>query len=194
MSGSSRQTASRFSSHAATCWRRCHTGVTATRCNTLQHTATHTCSCSKLLSTKPWGDTATRCNTLQHASTHCNTLQHTPAHAATSWRRSHTGDTATSCNTLQHTATHCNTHLLIKKGSKLLATKPYWRHCNTLQHAATRCNHLQHTPSHATSCWRRSHTGDTTTHCNTLQHTATHCNTHLPMKKGSKLLATRPYR
>ena len=32
--------------------------ITATHCNTLQHTATH-------------------CNTLQHTATHCNTLQHT---------------------------------------------------------------------------------------------------------------------
>ena len=56
--------------------------VTATHCNTLQHTATH---CT------------THCSTLQHTETHCNTLQHTAQH------------TAAHCNTLQHTATHCDT-------------------------------------------------------------------------------------
>jgi len=53
---------------------------TATRCDTLQHTAT-----------------------LQHAASHCNTLQHNASHSNTLQR------TATHCITLQHTATHCNT-------------------------------------------------------------------------------------
>jgi len=44
--------------------------LTATHCNTLQHTATHF-----ILSL-----TATHCNTLQHTATHCNTLQHTWFH------------------------------------------------------------------------------------------------------------------
>ena len=42
--------------------------ITATYCNTLQHTATH---CNTLQ------HTATHCNTLQHTATHCDTLQHT---------------------------------------------------------------------------------------------------------------------
>ena len=61
-------------------WRRdCRWRLTATHCNTLQHTATH---CNTLQ------HTATHCNTLQHAATHCSALQHT----------------ATHCNTLQRTA------------------------------------------------------------------------------------------
>jgi len=40
--------------------------VTATHCNTLQHTATH---CSTLQ------HTATHCSTLQYTASHCNTLQ-----------------------------------------------------------------------------------------------------------------------
>jgi len=107
--------------------------LTATHCNTLQHTATH-------------------CNTLQNAATHlhqrklnsgglfckqkqkkifskvsslltaihCNTLHHTVTH----------------CNALQHTATHCN-------ALQCTAT-----HCNTLQRTATHCNTRQHTATH----------------------------------------------
>ena len=89
--------------------------VTATHCNTLQHTATH-------------------CNTLQHTATHCNTLQHTATHRGKKGQfhldaffcipfqymiYSHCNTlqhTATHCNTLQHTATHCSTpqHTLIR--------------------------------------------------------------------------------
>ena len=61
---------------------------TATHCNTLQHTATHRLTHPLLQ------HTATHCNTLQHTVTHCNTLQHTATHR----------------NTLQHTATHHLTH------------------------------------------------------------------------------------
>jgi len=57
----------------------------ATRCNTLQHTATH-CNTRKYSN-----DRAARCNTLQHTATHCNT-------------RKYSNDRATRCNTLQHTA------------------------------------------------------------------------------------------
>jgi len=62
-----------------------------TRCNTLQHTPTHS-------------------NTLFLSSTHCNTLQHT-----TYWYNymalleTIVICRGTHCNTLQHTATHCNT-------------------------------------------------------------------------------------
>ena len=58
--------------------RHIHRGLTATHCNTLQHTAT-------------------QCNTLQHTATHCNSLQHTATHCNTLQR------TATHCNSLQHT-------------------------------------------------------------------------------------------
>ena len=50
--------------------------ITATHCNTLQHTATH-------------------CNTLQHTAAHCYTLQHTATRSA-----------FTHCDTLQRPATH----------------------------------------------------------------------------------------
>jgi len=53
--------------------------LTATHCNTLQHTATY-------------------CNKLQHTTTHCTTLHHTAPHYTT---LHHT--------TLHHTPTHCNT-------------------------------------------------------------------------------------
>ena len=62
--------------------RRLSLKVTATQCNTLQHTAT---CCNMLHYTLQ--HTATQCNILWRTATHCNTLQHT----------------ATHCNTLQHT-------------------------------------------------------------------------------------------
>ena len=46
--------------------------MTATHCNTRQHTATHG-------NTRQ--HTATHCNTLQHTATHCNTRQHTATQA-----------------------------------------------------------------------------------------------------------------
>jgi len=49
-----------------------------THCNTLQHTATHSCS---------------------HTATHCNTLRHTATHSCNALMLTH-------CNTLQHTATN----------------------------------------------------------------------------------------
>jgi len=60
-------------------------GISATHCNTLQHTATH----NEYMTGSFWIQVSL-CNTLQHTATHRNTLQHT----------------ATHCNTLQHTATH----------------------------------------------------------------------------------------
>jgi len=144
--------------------------VTATHCNTLQHTTAF-------------------CNTLQHTATRCNILQHPEdlqcamrcgmavraCHARTRYayrlcRRvmSHISMSHVTrlkmcvcehcChrNTLQHTATHCN----------YTAT-----HCSTLQHMAAHCNTLQHTATH---CNTLQHTA---TRCNTLKHTATHYNT-----------------
>ena len=94
-------------------WYQCiHSLVSATRCNTLQHTAT-------------------LCNTLQHSATHCNTLQHTTTHCNTlQHARWHLQHTATLCNTPHHTATHYYT----------MQHTP--THCNTLtRHPATHSNY-----------------------------------------------------
>jgi len=96
----------------------------ATRCNTLQHTATHTRVLRKY--TRKTYNTATHCNTLRHTATHCNTLQHTATHCkrlhhAHRPRKCHpqtcnTGSEHTCAESLaaaiilQHTATRCNTH------------------------------------------------------------------------------------
>ena len=137
--------------HAASC------GVTATHCNTLQHTPQHTAThrntlqhtatrCNalflpaSLLAGANFGVTATYYNALQLTATHRNTLQHTAA----------------CCNILQHTATHYNTntcHCCHAASCGVIAT-----HCNTLQHTATHRNTPQHTA----------------THCNTLLVAATH--------------------
>jgi len=98
------------------------------RCNTLQHTATH---CNTLQ------HTATHCNTLQHTAQHFNTLQHTATHCNTLQH------TATHCSTLQHTATHCRTTTHTAPHSNTLQHTA--THCNTLQHIAAHCNTLQHT-------------------------------------------------
>jgi len=133
--------------------------VTATHCNTLQHTATH---CNTLQHKCWWIVIYSRCNIpLQHTATHCNTLQHIATHwllwmcacslACISFA-------ATLCNISQHTATHCNTLTLL---NVCVQSRMHSICFNTLQHTATWCNTLQHTA----------------THCNTLQHTVTHCNT-----------------
>ena len=59
-------------------------GMCMSRCNRLQHTATHRNALQR---------TVTHCNALQRTATHCSALQHN----------------ATHCTALQHTATHCNT-------------------------------------------------------------------------------------
>ena len=123
--------------------------LTATLCNTLQHSATH---CNTL---------QTRCNTLQPAACH----RQGRLHRALLWNRRQSAAyslrwSGLFCRSLllQHPATHCNT----------LHTAT---HCNTLQHTATHCNALEHTATH----WNTLQ--HTATHCNTLQHIATHCNT-----------------
>jgi len=50
-----------------------------TRCNTLQHTATH----QNAISMASYSFTSTHCNTVPHTATHCNTLQHTATHCNT---------------------------------------------------------------------------------------------------------------
>ena len=107
--------------------------VTATHCNTLQHTAP-CLPANHIQSTDSLQHTATHCNTLQHTATHCNTLQHS----------------ATHCNTLQHSATHCNTlqYTVTRCTMSCSESHTIYRltatHCNTLQHTATHCNTLHH--------------------------------------------------
>jgi len=89
---------------------------TATRCSTLQHTAT----CCNILQrdgytlrwlgwgvSLKWLSRATHCNTLQRTAAHCNMMA---THCADWCEACHThgcvtSRTATHCNTLQHTAT-----------------------------------------------------------------------------------------
>ena len=101
---------------------------TATHCNTLQPTATHTLAqwdtCQTRLMTKSH---STHCNTLQHTATHCNTLQHTllpnETHVKQDWWQSHTQPTATHCNTLQHTLLPNETHLSYRRTFRRILTK-----------------------------------------------------------------------
>ena len=84
--------------------------ISATHCNTLQHTATH-------------------CNTLQHTATHCNTLQHTRCHPiSVRLSQQHTATLS-----LQHAATHCNTLLATPHQHVCLCHTPQHTatHCNT---------------------------------------------------------------
>ena len=123
------------------------------RCNTLQHTATHwstlehtAAHCSALQNINDEVSDITSqqlcsdvCNTLQHNATHCNTIQHTTTH----------------CNTLQHTKTHCstlNTRFLIPLLNSQLCSDL----CNILQHIAAHCNTLQYTAAHFNTLQRIS--------------------------------------
>ena len=101
--------------------------LTATHCNTLQHTAIYF---------KTLQLSATLCNTLQHAATHYSTLLLTTTYFKT------VHHSVMLCNTRQHTATHCNTLQTLHHTAT---------HCNTLQHTATHCNTLQHTATHCNS-------------------------------------------
>jgi len=75
---------------------------TATRCNTLQHAATHI---TELVGSVAPVMTPKNCNTRQQtAPQNCNTLQQTAPQNCNALQY-----TATHCNTLKHTATHCNT-------------------------------------------------------------------------------------
>ena len=95
------------------CWYR-----VATTCRQLQHTATHsnTCSCNTFAG-MGWQRREGSCNTLQHTAAHCNTLQHTAAHCSTLQH------TAAHCNTLQHTATLFPKHLVHQKRFYILLEK-----------------------------------------------------------------------
>ena len=80
----------------------------ATRCNMLQHAATHMEFLEKESQVIRSHVTAIHCNIMQYTATCCNTLQHTATlqHAATYC--STLQHTATCCGTLQHAATCCN--------------------------------------------------------------------------------------
>jgi len=134
------------------------------RCNTLQHTATH---CNTLQRT------ATHCSILQHTAAHCNTLQHTARYCTMGWLR--------LAGSLKLQVSFAEYHLfyraLLQKRHIILrsllfeATLFTATHCDTMQHTATRCSTLQHTATHCNTLQR------TASHCNTLQHTAALCST-----------------
>ena len=132
--------------------------LTATHCNTMQHTATH-CNTRNTLQL-----------TVTHA-THCNTLQHTASHVAhrnplqyiAILLRQVKDVPHTTHVQHQHTATRCNT----AAASKRRTVCPSY----ILQHTATHCYTLPHTAKH---CNALLHTA---TYCNTLQHLATSCST-----------------
>jgi len=106
--------------------------------------------------------TATHCNTLQHTATlYCNTLQHThnPATPATGMLPVHSHcstlpHTATHCNTLlQHTATHTHTcNACNRHAANTLWARRLWNGtvlqcvaacCRVLQCVAVYCSALQ---------------------------------------------------
>jgi len=129
-------------------------------------------------------NTATRYNTLQHSATLCNILQCTVAYCCTTLLDTLLKCIATHCNTLQtHVATHCNTLQQTATHSNILQhTATYYNNTlqHTLQHTTPHCTTLHHTATHLEQM-RTPNMGcgslNTATHCNTLQHTATHCNT-----------------
>ena len=100
---------------------------------TLQHTATHSSSMSSIYPRiMPNMTYSTRCNTLQHAATHYNTIQHTAPlcttlqHSATLCNTDgihnmwHIQKTATHYSTMQPPTPHCNTLQHTAKNSNTL--------------------------------------------------------------------------
>ena len=119
---------------------------TATICNTLQRTATHS-NAQPTPHTSKLQQSATHCNALQRVAMHCNT-QPTPY-------------TAPQISTNADSQTHLldsNGQVLGRstgKGGGILALGRDQgaqlhtaAHCSTLQHTATHCNTLQHTATH----------------------------------------------
>jgi len=109
-------------------------GIRATHCNTLQHTATH-------------------CNTLQHTATHCNVLRHIETRARPDTFLTAIAFKQYPSNSLQLIATHCNSLQLIATHCQSLQQRismhSSTQHplncvsvtlCNTLQLIATHCN------------------------------------------------------
>ena len=107
--------------------------LTATHCNTLQHTGRHLGS-GFILS--PRHSDSTHGNTLQHTAPHCNTLQRG---LSCFLSQSVTTHKVTHCNTLNNTATHFNTlqHTATSRGLGVYCLTPVATqtviHCNTLQ-------------------------------------------------------------
>jgi len=140
---------------------------TATHCNTLQHTATHTlllCThechecilCTRVTLMPLSLDSATHCNTLQHTLL---TLQQTQRVTLMTLSRDSRHGRVLLCksvvntlpNTLQHTATHCNTlqHTLVQPVHTLQCSCAQEGSCATLDAATntqTQCNTLQQIP------------------------------------------------
>ena len=151
---------------------------TATRCNTLQHTATcdsFMCDTAPLRRAQSVVTSAqvrqmslvtTHCNTLQHTATHCDTLRHTVTHCCT---RRHT---VTHCNTLRHAATHQYSYL---------------RRSVTCEFKKRKCNKSTQT-THNSVFYTLYLTMYTRTHCNTLQHTTTHFNTQTNQQQHTSRL------
>ena len=130
---------------------------------TLQHTVTRMPCCLHRPSATERCLSATHCNTLQHTATHCNTLQHTATHCntptahcdvlhqmcrvvASNPSATERRVSATHCNTLQHTATHslhaathCNRRAVLWLHTHLQQSAVF------LQHPATHGDTLQHT-------------------------------------------------
>ena len=120
----------------------------ATHCNTLQHTATHTCSMTHVCMQRGmslaylWHDSFICVTCLAFVvavpgmlpknrmspTLYCNALEHNTLQR-----------TATQCNALQNNATH------------RIALQRTVTHCNTLQHTATHCNTLS---QWGVLCWR----------------------------------------
>jgi len=104
-----------------------------TRCNTLQHTATH-CNAKTL------HHTMIHCNTVQDSASHCNTLQHAATYIQLCLWLLFKRFIVVS-GLFLHITTHYNTlHCTLQH--KLRRTTA---HCNKLKHTATRHNTLQHT-------------------------------------------------
>jgi len=174
----------------------------ATQCNTLQHTATH----SEDVEGSP-EDTNPHCYILQHISMqqHCNrtlqrnntTLQHNTATQHCNATLQYTlrmpraelmGEIldAIPCNTLQHTVDttlqhntatqHCNATLqytLRMPRAELMGEILDAIPCNTLQHTVdTTLQHCNTALQHNTGQTEKRNYS-----CIILQHTATHCNT-----------------
>ena len=139
------------------------------RCNTLQHTATHVTHVNKwrLMSWEVYNTLVSSLYfSLLHTASHCNTLQHIATHCSTR-------------NTLQHIATHCSTRhahrrvmtrvMQRAKGTRILCFILAATQCNTYRRVTTRVRRTK--DSRILSLILAA------PHCNTLQHIAQHCNT-----------------
>jgi len=164
---------------------------TATRCNTMQHTASRerTYLARAYYLHNSLQRTAIHCNILQHAAitaSYRNTPQHTATYCSTDANAFCASERCSKshCDAMVHIVTQCkslqyfqhSTTQIIAGPNACCASATYSkshsihvaRHCMILQHTVTHCHRLQH--HH-----RREHTMFKS-HCNTLPYTATHCN------------------